>query len=150
MRDEIGEALERAARVGVEDTLNSIEIAVWLIFGILLLFAVGAYIRFEKSRSENAKQRSGWSQIVERAFDRGDYRGALRTLETSRLTFPGSASILFWQGRCHFRLEEWDKAAEKFEECLRQEPFYRQSAKDYMAFIELNGLVPGVHGYLEK
>ena len=26
----------------------------------------------------------------------------------------------------------------------------RQSAKDYMAFIELDELVPGVEGYLEK
>jgi tetratricopeptide (TPR) repeat protein len=150
MRDDIREALERMGQSGVESTLNSIEVAVWLIFGLLVIFAIGTYIRFEKRRSERASQQSDWSKAVERAFDRGDYRSALQTLETSQVMFPGSASILFWQARCHFRLEEWERAAEKFEACLRQEPFYRQSAKDYMAFIELNGLVPGVEGYLEK
>lgn len=150
MRDDIREALEGMVQSGVESTLNSIEIAVWLIFGLLLIFAIVAYVRFEKRRSENASQQSDWGKVVERAYDRGDYRSALQTLETSQVVFPGSASILFWQARCHFRLEEWGKAAEKFEACLRQEPFYRQSAKDYMAFIELNGLVPGVEGYLEK
>ena len=55
----------------------------------------------------------------------------------------------YWQGRCHFRLEEWQKAADLFEECCRLEPPYRRSVRDYMAFIELNALVPGVEGYLE-
>ena len=134
----------------MESTLNSIELAVWLIFGLLLLFVLGAYIRFEKRRSDRANSQSDWSKVVERAYDRGEYRNALQTLENLQLALPGSASVLFWQARCYFRLEEWGMAAEKFEECLRQEPFYRQSAKDYMAFIELNELVPGVAGYLEK
>ena len=150
MRDDVWEALQRLGQLGMESTLNSIELAVWLIFGLLLLFAIGAYIRFEKRRSKEANNQSDWSKVVERAYDRGEYRSALQTLENLQSIFPGSASVLFWQARCHFRLEEWGKAVEKFEECLRQEPFYRQSAKDYMAFIELNALVPGVEGYLEK
>jgi tetratricopeptide (TPR) repeat protein len=150
MRDDIREALERAVQSGVESTLNSIEIAVWLVFVLLLIFAISAYVRFEKRRFEKARKQSDWNYVVEKAFDRGEYRNALQTLETSRLLYPGSATILYWQGRCYFRLEEWEKAVEKFEQCLRQEPFYRQGIKEYMAFIEINGLVPGVEGHVEK
>lgn len=150
MREDIQRIFEEIGQSEVASTLDSIELAVWLIFGLLLLAAIAAYVRYEVGRQERAKQQPDWKSVVERAYDSGNYQRALQTLETKRLLFPGSALILFWQGRCHFRLEEWEKAAEKFEACVRLEPYYRESARDYMAFIELNELVPGVEGYLDK
>ena len=58
--------------------------------------------------------------------------------------------VRYWKGRCYFRKQAWESAAEMFEDCMRREPPYRRSVKDYMAFIELNELVPGVQGYLDN
>ena len=83
----------------------------------------------------------------------GSYRREcvrVQTLATTELLFQQSALVKFWQGRCHFRLEARERAAEKFQESCRMEPYYRKSVKDYMAFIELNELVPGIEGYLDK
>ena len=134
----------------LSETLRSIEIAVWLIFGLVLISQVLAYAQKRKSKAEAAKKASDWGVIVESAYEHGRYDDALQTLATTELLLPRSALIKFWQGRCHFQLEAWAKAAEKFQECCRLEPYYRNSVKDYMAFIELNELVPGVEGYLEK
>jgi tetratricopeptide (TPR) repeat protein len=134
----------------LSETLRSIEIAVWLIFGLLLISQLLAYVQARQRKAEETKKASEWSVLVESAYDRGRYDDALQTLATTELLFPKSALVKFWQGRCHFQLEAWEKAAEKFQECCRLEPFYRTSVKDYMAFIELNELVPGIEGYLEK
>lgn len=98
----------------------------------------------------NRKKGSDWGVLVESAYDSGRYDAALQILATTELLFPRSALLKFWQGRCHFQLEAWEKAATKFQECCRIEPPYRKSVKDYMAFIELNELVPDVKGYLDK
>jgi hypothetical protein len=136
--------------IELSETLRSIEIAVWLIFGLVLISQLLAYAQARKRKAEEAKKAPDWSALVESAYDRGHYDEALQTLATTELLFPRSALVKFWQGRCHFQLEAWGKAAEKFQECCRLEPYYRKSVRDYMAFIELNELVPGVEGYLEK
>ena len=132
------------------EAFQSIEMAVWLIFGLLLISKVLAYAHTRKSEHQQAKKGLDWSALVESAYDRGQYQEALEILANSELLYPGSALIKFWQGRCHFRLEAWEKAAQKFQECCRLEPYYRKSVNDYMAFIELNELVPGVEGYLDR
>jgi tetratricopeptide (TPR) repeat protein len=137
-------------RMELSETLRSIEIGVWLIFALMLISQLLAYVRARKRKAEEANKAVEWAALVERAYERGQYDEALQTLATTELMFPRSAFVKFWQGRCHFQLEAWDKAAEKFRECARLEPYYRKSVKDYMAFIELNELVPGVEGYLEK
>ena len=134
----------------ISGRLQSIEIAVWLIAGLMLVSNLVTYVQFRKRRAEQDKKDPDWSSIVERAYEKGEYAGALQTLAAAELLLPKSASIKFWQGRCYFQLEAWDKAAAKFQECCRLEPFYRGSVKDYMAFIELNELAEGVEGYLEK
>jgi tetratricopeptide (TPR) repeat protein len=138
------------SHIGVLETLKSIEIAVWLIFGLLLATKVVAFLQYRRREAEEERKASEWGAIVESAYERGRYDDALQTLATTELLFPESALVKFWQGRCHFRLEAWEKATEKFQESCRLEPYYRKSVKDYMAFIELNELVPGVEGYLEK
>ncbi len=134
----------------LSETLRSIEIAVWLIFSLMLISQLLAYAQTRKRKAEEIKKASDWSVLVESAYARGRYDDALQTLATTELSFPRSALVKFWQGRCHFQLEAWEKAAEKFQECCRLEPYYRESVKDYMAFIELNKLVPGIEGYLER
>ena len=143
-------ARELLLHVDLSGTLQSIEIAVWLIFALLLASRVLAFADARKNEKNKAKGGLGWSSLVESAYDRGQYQEALEILGNSELFYPGSALIKFWQGRCHFRLEAWDKAVEKFQESCRLEPYYRKSVKDYMAFIELNELVPSVEGYLDK
>nr|WP_298722104.1 tetratricopeptide repeat protein [uncultured Steroidobacter sp.] len=138
------------AHIELSETLRSIEIAVWLIFALLLVSQLWACIQARKRKAESTKKGPDWAVLVESAYEGGRYDDALQTLATTELLFPRSALVKFWQGRCHFQLEEWEKAAEKFQECCRLEPPYRKSVKDYMAFIELNELVPGVEGYLEK
>jgi tetratricopeptide (TPR) repeat protein len=138
------------SHIDLSETLKSIEIAVWLIFGLLLITKVLDYAIARNSGKKQAKKGLDWSALVESAYDRGQYAEALEILANSELFYPGSALIKFWQGRCHFRLEAWDKAAEKFQDSCRLEPYYRTSVRDYMAFIELNELVPGVKGYLDK
>ncbi len=138
------------SHIGMSETLKSIEIAVWLIFGLMLVTQVLAFLKDRKREAEETRRASEWGAIVESAYERGRYEDALQTLATTELLFPESALVKFWQGRCHFRLEAWEKAAEKFQESCRLEPYYRKSVKDYMAFIELNELVPGVEGYLDK
>jgi tetratricopeptide (TPR) repeat protein len=138
------------SHIEISEALKSIEIAVWLIFGLLLIVTILEYVRARDSEKQQTKKGLDWSALVESAYDRGQYAEALEILANSELFYPGSALIKFWQGRCHFRLEAWEKAAEKFQESCRLEPYYRKSVRDYMAFIELNELVPGVKGYLDK
>jgi tetratricopeptide (TPR) repeat protein len=130
--------------------LQSIEVAAWLIVALLVVVVVVLLLGVARRRRDKRSQEGNWSELVERAYESGQYEKALQTLATSELLFPRSASIKYWQGRCHFQQEAWDKAVEKFEACCRLEPPYRRSVRDYMAFIELNGLVPGVTGYLEE
>jgi tetratricopeptide (TPR) repeat protein len=129
--------------------LQSIEVAAWLIAGLLLIVVAVLLVGIVKrGRAKHAQ--SDWNEIVEKAYEAGQYEKALQTLGSCELLFPRSASVKFWQGRCHFQQESWDKAVEKFEACCRLEPPYRRSVRDYMAFIESNDLVPGVTGYLKK
>lgn len=138
------------SHVDVYQVLKSIEIAVWLIFGLAMISLVFAILSERKRASKDAKKEPDWGAIVENAYERGQYDVALQTLATTEMLLPGSALVKFWQGRCHFRLEAWAKAAEKFQESCRLEPYYRKSVRDYMAFMELNELVPGLEGYLDK
>lgn len=147
-RESIAQTL--ISHIGVSETLKSIEIAVWLIFGLLLITQILAFLKDRKRKAAEEEKASEWGVIVESAYERGCYQDALQTLATTELLFPQSALVKFWQGRCHFRLEAWEKAAEKFQESCRLEPYYRKSVKDYMAFIELNELVPWVEGYLDN
>jgi hypothetical protein len=136
--------------VELSETLRSIEIAVWLIFVLMLISRLLVFVHARKRKAEETRKGLDWSLLVESAYDSGRYDDALQTLATTELLFPRSALVKFWQGRCYFQLEAWEKAATKFQECCRLEPPYRESVKDYMAFIELNELVAGVEGYLEK
>jgi hypothetical protein len=130
--------------------LQSIEVAAWLIVVLLVVVVVVLLLGVARRRRDKRAQEANWNEIVERAYETGQYEKALQTLATSELLLPRSASIKYWQGRCHFQQEAWDKAVERFEACCRLEPPYRRSVRDYMAFIELNELVPGVTGYLEQ
>ena len=85
---------------------------------------------------------------VEKAYEKADYETALDILDTVTLMYPGSARAEYWRGCCYFRMQDWTKAASTFQDLVRREPIYRKSVRDYMAFIELNELVPGVEGYL--
>jgi tetratricopeptide (TPR) repeat protein len=136
--------------IGISETLKSIGLAVWLIFGLLCIAKIVEHVRARDREKQEMKKGLDWNALVENAYDRAQYSEALEILANSQLIYPGSALIKFWQGRCHFRLEEWEKAAEKFQESCRLEPGYRKSVRDYMAFIELNELVPSVEGYLDK
>lgn len=139
------------SQLGMSETLKSIEIAVWLIFGLMLISQIRIVLENRRKRDEEKnKAASEWGAMVESAYERGNYQDALQTLATTELLLPHSALVKFWQGRCHFRLEAWEQAAQKFQESCRLEPYYRNSVKDYMAFIELNELVPGIEGYLDK
>ena len=146
-RESIAQTL--MSHIGISKTLESIEIAVWLIFVLMLISQILAFLKDRKRESGEKRRASDWGAVVEDAYERGRYEDALQTLATTELLFPDSALVKFWQGRCHFRLEAWEKAAERFQESCRLEPYYRKSVKDYMAFIELNRLVPGVEGYLD-
>ena len=84
------------------------------------------------------------------AYERGDFEGALNMLEVRAVARPADARIPYWQGCCYFRLKMWDQAVAKFEAAVMLEPPYRNSVKDYMEFIELNELVPGVSGYVDR
>ncbi len=148
-REEATSVFEAMTLRGIAQSLDSIEIAVWLLVGLVLLSNVLIYARFRKQKTAKADPQADWQANVETAYDKGDYESALQTLATVEVLYPRSALVKFWQGRCHFQKEAWTRAAEKFEESLRPEPYYRRSVRDYMAFIELNELVPGVTGYLD-
>lgn len=137
--------------ITTSESLESIEIALWLI--VVMLFIVTFRVVFRDGRPAAGKKDDeglNWNKVVEEQYDKGNYSNALESLATYQLVFEKSASIIYWQGRCYFQMEDWEKAVEKFEECCRLEPPYRSSVRDYMAFIELNELVPGVEGYLDK
>lgn len=89
----------------LSETLQSIEIAAWLTFGLMLISQLLAYAQARKRKAEQAKKASDWSVLVESAYDSGRYDDALQTLATTELLFPRSALIKFWQGRCYFQLE---------------------------------------------
>ncbi len=129
--------------------LQSIEVAVWSVAALLaVVVALLLLARLKRHRAKEVEP--NWPEIVEKAYEAGEYEKALQTLGSYELHFPRSALIKYWQGRCHFQRESWKAAVEKFEACCRLEPPYRRSVNDYMAFIELNQLVPGVAGYLKK
>ena len=106
----------------LSETLRSTEIAVWLIFVLMLISHLSAYAQMRKNKAAETKKASEWSVLVESAYDHGRYDDALQTLATTEPLFPRSATVRFWQGRCHFQLEEWEKAANRFQECCRLEP----------------------------
>jgi tetratricopeptide (TPR) repeat protein len=148
MREELLTALQMNEQMEIAGTLASIEMAVWLIAGLLILGIVLFYFRNGSRQPRGSSEQSGWQKDVELAYDKGKYDEALQALATAELFYPRSPLVRLWQGRCYFQKEAWAKAVEKFEECVRLEPWYRKSVKDWMAFIELNELVPGVEGYL--
>ena len=127
--------------------LARIEGLLWLIAALLAAVTLLAFLNYRRARTAASAAGDDWQSEVETAYEKGDYDTALNVLETARLLYPASASIGYWQGRCYFQMKEWEKAASCFETLLRQEPIYRRSVKDYLAFIELNDLAPGVEGY---
>lgn len=139
-----------SAALEMTEILASIETAVWLIVGLLILALILLYTRSRSRRSRALQEQPDWLTTVELAYDKGNYDEALQALATAEVFYPRSTKLKMWQGRCYFQQEAWAKAAAKFEECVRLEPWYRKSVKDWMAFIELNQLVPGVEGYLDK
>jgi hypothetical protein len=128
--------------------LESIEAAAWSIAVLLLIIGVAVLFSVRRGRAQRAEP--SWNEIVEKAYEAGQYEKALQTLASCELHFPRSATVKYWQGRCHFQQEAWENAVEKFEACCRLEPPYRKYVRDYMAFIELNELVPGLTGYLDR
>src|SRR6187551_1100921 len=99
--------------------LQSIEFAVWLNAGLLLIVVAVLLFGVVKRYRAKREQEPDWNEIVEKAYEAGQYERALQALATYELFSPRSASIKFWQGRCHFQQESWTKAAEKFEACVR-------------------------------
>ena len=136
--------------LGESETLESIEFAVWLIAALLFIWVLIMVLRDNIFRRKGDEAEPNWHAVIEAEYDKGNYESALETLATQELVFTKAASITYWQGRCYFQMEDWAKAAEKFEECVRREPPYRSAVLEYMAFIELNELVPGVEGYVDK
>ncbi len=149
MRDELATLLGDTVHLDLLRSVQTIEIAVWLIVFLLVFANIIAFLHFRNHKLLADRQSHDWQQKTELAYGQGDYKKALNILETAELVLPKSADVKFWQGRCYFQQEAWEQAAGKFEECLRLEPWYRKSVKDWMAFIELNELVPGVEGYLD-
>ena len=137
--------LERYNQVEI---LGRIENLLWLNAGLLAVIALLFYVRLRKDKFVNAPSKNDWKKEVEQAYDKADYETALDILETTKLLYPGSKLVEYWQGRCYFQMQDWEKAVDTFEDLLRREPIYRKAVKDYMAFIEINGLVSGVEGYL--
>lgn len=131
----------------IESTLGRIEILLWLILFLLGSLLV-AFLRRTKSARETPS--TDTDDEFQSAFDKGDFDGALNVLDIRALAKPADPSILFWQGCCYFRLERWEEAVKKFEGSVLLDPPYRRHVRDYMEFIELNELVPGVSGYLES
>ncbi len=82
--------------------LQSIEAALWWIFGAFLVANVLLYIRYREARLDKTRVDPDWNKIVESAYDKGEYQKALQTLATYELLFPGSALIRYWQGKCYF------------------------------------------------
>ncbi len=74
----------------------------------------------------------------------------MEALATQELIYTRAASITYRQARCCFQMEDWAKAVEKSEECVRREPPHHSAVREYMAFIELNELVPGVERDVDK
>lgn len=133
------------------ELLQNIQLGIWVIV-ILLLILVAIFIYAIDLHKTKALQTddSDWSKIVENYYENGKSDEAIQTLKISEIQRPKNATIKWWFGRCYFQQEEWDLAAEKFEECLRLDPYFKKIVKDYMAFIELNNLVEGVSGYIES
>lgn len=130
--------------------LGRIESILWLITALLAVIVVLLLLRMKKESATQAAKADDWQEGVEKAYGKADYETALNILETARLLNPGLALVTYWQGRCYFQMQDWEKAVATFEELIRHEPVYRKSIKDYMAFIELNELVPGIEGYVDK
>lgn len=155
MPSEIESRLDNALPALIErynqvEILGKIENLLWLIAALLAVIAFLLYYRMRREASAKSQNSRGWQKNVERAYDKEDYKTALNILDTTHLLYPGSAWVPYWQGRCYFQMQEWEKAASTFEDLVRREPIFRKSIRDYMAFIELNELVDGVDGYLDK
>jgi outer membrane protein assembly factor BamD (BamD/ComL family) len=136
-------------QVQLIDTLQSLELGIWVT--VILLLAILALMLYaissgKKNTSNNVT--SDWQQLVESNFNKGKCKEAIQTLKVLEIQFPKNAAIKWWYGRCCFLEEDWKMATQKFEECLRLDPYFRKSVNDYMSFIELNNLVVGVNGYL--
>ena len=136
--------------LGHAETLGRIENLLFLIAALLGAIAILLFLQLRRESDRDNRKAPDWQGEVERAYDKGDYETALDILETYSLQFPGSAVVSYWRGRCYFQAQDWEKAAATFEDLLRSEPNYRQSVKDYMAFIELNKLASGVDGYVDN
>lgn len=132
---------------GQAETLARIENLLLLIAVLLGAIVILLFLQLRRPSASNAREEADWQVEVEQAYNKADYETALNILETASLLSPGSAMVNYWRGRCYFQTKDWEKAASTFEALLRSEPIYRQSVKDYMAFIELNELVSGVEGY---
>ena len=130
-------------------SLGRIEALLWIIAALLGVIALLLFLRFRAAARSDTTSDENWQSEVEQAYEKADYETALDILDTAALLFPGSALVEYWRGRCYFQREEWQSAASAFEALLRREPIYRRSVKDYLAFIELNELVPGVEGYVD-
>ena len=131
----------------IEATLGRIEVLLWL---VLLLLGSLLFVLLRRTVRKDGLSSSGSNDELQIAFDKGEFDVALNILEIRALEKPADPSILFWQGCCYFRLKRWDEAVKKFEEAVLIDPPYRRHVRDYMEFIELNELVPGVTGYLER
>jgi tetratricopeptide (TPR) repeat protein len=123
-----------------------------LVVIVLLLVIIGLMLYFHHSKNASLRinNKKNWLDEVEKLYNLGQFRHAIKKLKVSEMHFPKNASVKWWYGRCFFALEKWDLAAEKFEECLRLDPFFRKHVNDYMSFIEINNLVPNVKGYLKN
>jgi tetratricopeptide (TPR) repeat protein len=138
------------SQVQLIDILDSIEIGIWLTV-LLLLIIIGLILySLSMGKKKTSKNHTPeWSEIVETRFDQGKFKEAIQTLKTLEILYPNNAAIKWWYGRCCFLENEWNMSAQKFEECLRLDPYYKKSIRDCMSFIELNNLVVGVNGYLK-
>jgi tetratricopeptide (TPR) repeat protein len=142
-------SIPSAEQTQLLESLGRIEVGIWIIAVLLLVIVVLMMeTLFRKQKDTSSEADSGWSKTIEKYYDEGKSAKAIDMLKVSEAVTPKNPSIKWWLGRFYFQQEEWSLSAQKFEECLRLDPYFRNSVKDYMSFIELNELVAGVSGYI--
>lgn len=96
----VDQRLETTRRALVDGKLlESIEIAVWLIFVVLVFWWISA--AFQERKADQAdKVEPNWNVVVEREYDTGNYQQALEALASHELILTHSASSTCWQRRC--------------------------------------------------
>jgi serine/threonine protein kinase/tetratricopeptide (TPR) repeat protein len=93
-----------------------------------------------REKARNLKADSVHDQIIEARdlASKGQFREALKLLEPAVLKEPNHYWALFFKGRCHFDLEEYDRAESYFTACIALDPaFYGPYVNRGLAYRHL-------------